>query len=69
MPQGRRDGTEGMDGALVGRGVGRTDVSTRRNGSTTIGAGTGAPPLALEGKMSVGSGGWHQLIRCCKGAE
>ena len=38
-------------------------------GLTLEGAGTGAPTLALEGPREVGSGGWHQLRRCCKGAE
>ena len=38
-------------------------------GLTLAGAGTGAPPLALEGQRAVESGGWHQLHRCCKGAE
>ena len=52
-----------------GAGVGRTDVSTHRNKSATMGAGTGALPLALEGRRAIGSGGWHQLRRCCKGAE
>ena len=33
-----------------------TDVSRHQNGSATIGAGTGAPPLALEGRRAVGSG-------------
>ena len=31
-------------------------------------AGMGDPPLALEGPWAVGSSGWHQLRRCCKGA-
>ena len=38
-------------------------------GPTLVGSGMGAPPLALEGRRAVGSGGWHQLRRCCKGAE
>ena len=42
MPQGRRDGTEGMDGALVGRGW---------DGPTLAPAGTGAPPLAPEQEL------------------
>ena len=33
------------------------------------GAGTGAPPLALEGGRAAGIGGWHQLRQCSKGAE
>ena len=48
---------------------GGTKFSRRRNGRATIGAGTGAPTLALEERRAVGSGGWHQLHRCCKGAE
>ena len=45
------DGTDVMDGTLVGRGwYGGTDVSRRWNGSATIGTGMGAPPLALEGR-------------------
>ena len=62
------DGTDGTDGALMGRGVVRMDVRTRRNGSTTMGSGTGAPPLALKGRRDIGSGGWHQLRRNCKDA-
>ena len=31
-----------------GTGVGRMGVSTCRNGSATLGAGIGAPPLAVE---------------------
>ena len=50
-------------------GVGRTDVSTRRNVSAAMGDGTGAQPLALEGRRAMGSGGWHQLCRGCKDAE
>ena len=38
-------------------------------GPTLAGAGMGATPLDLEGWQAVGSGGWHQLCRCCKGAE
>ena len=34
-----------------------------------VGAGTGAPPLALEGQRAVGSGDWHQLRWCYKGTE
>ena len=45
-------GWYGWDGwtvwGVVGARVRRTDVSTRRNGSANMGAGTGAPPLALE---------------------
>ena len=54
------DGTDGMDGALVGRGWERPMLA---------GAGTGAPPLGLEGRRAVRSGGWNQLRRCCKGAK
>ena len=63
-------GTDGMDGELVGQGwdVG-TGVSRRRNGIATIVVVTGVPPLALEGRRVVGSGVWHQLCQCCKGAE
>ena len=50
-------------------GVGRTDVSTRWNGSATMGAGTGAPPLALEGRRAMRSVSWHQLCQCCKDGE
>ena len=38
-------------------------------GPKLAGSGTGAPPLNLEGRKNVGSGGWHQLLWCCKGAE
>ena len=38
-------------------------------GPTLAGAGTGAPQLVLEGRQAAGSGGWHQLRRCCKDAE
>ena len=55
------DGTDGLDGVLVGRGG--------MEGPTLAGTGTGAPPLDLEGWKEVGSGGWHQLCWCCKGAE
>ena len=55
------DGTDGMDGTLVGRGG--------MEGPMLAGTGTGAPPLALEGRQVVGSGGWHQFHRCCKGAD
>ena len=54
------DGTDGLDEALVGRGWDGPTLST---------AGTGAPPLALEGWRAMGSGGWYQLRRCCKDAE
>ena len=54
------DGTDGLDGTLVGRGW---------DGPTLAGARTGVPPLALERRRAVGSGGWHQLRRCCKGVD
>ena len=38
----------------------------QQNGSATIGAGTGAPPLALEGRRAVGSGVCRQLLRSCE---
>ena len=38
-------------------------------GPELAGAGTGAPPFALEGRRVVGSGGWYQLCQCCKGAD
>ena len=47
----------------TGWGVGGTDVSRRRNRSTTIVARIGEPPLALEGQRVVGMGGWHQLCQ------
>ena len=63
-------GWDGWTGwGVGGTGVGRTDVSTCRNGSAIMGAGTGEPPLALVGPQAMGSGGWHQLHRCCKDAE
>ena len=34
-----------------------------------MGAVIGAPPLALEGRWSMGSGSWHQLSQYCKYAE
>ena len=43
------DGTDGLDGALVGQGWDRP---------TLAGAGTGVPPLALEGPRSAGCGKW-----------
>ena len=54
---------------VSGAGVGRTDVSTRWNGSATMGARTGAPPLDLEGRRAMGNGEWDKLRRCCKDAE
>ena len=38
-------------------------------GPMLAGAGRGAPPLALEGWQTVGSGGWYQLRWFFKGAE
>ena len=52
-----------------GTGVGRTNISRRRNGSSTMGAITGAPTLALEGRRAMRSGCWHQFRRCCKDEE
>ena len=49
-----------MDGKLMGQGW---------DGSLLAGAGTGVPPLALDGLQSVGSGGWHQFRLCCKGKD
>ena len=41
------DGTDGLDGTLVGQGWdGGTDVSRSQNGSATIGALTGSLPLS-----------------------
>ena len=34
-----------------------------------MGAVTGAPPLALEGRCAMQGGIWHQFRRCCKDAE
>ena len=63
----RWDGWTGW--GVCGKGVGRTEVSTRRNRSATMASGTGAPLSALEDRRSMGSGSWHQLCRCCKDAE
>ena len=52
-----------------GTGVGRTDVSIHRNGSATMGAGTGAPPLAIDRRQDMGRGVWRQLCQCCKDAD
>ena len=54
------DGTDGLDRTLVGR---------EWDGTMLAGSGTGAPPLDLEGRRAVGSGGWNQLRWRCKGAE
>ena len=63
-------GWDGWTGwGVGGTGVGQTDVRTRRNGSATMGARTGAPPLAPEGWRAMWSGSWHQLCRCCKDVE
>ena len=64
---GQRDGWTGCD--VGGKLVGRTNVSTRRNMNATMGIGTGAPPLDIEGMWAMGSGGWHQLRRCFKDME
>ena len=54
-------GWDGRDGwtewGVGGTGVGRTDVSTRQNGSATMGTRTGAATLYLEGLRDMGSGG------------
>ena len=64
------DGGNIPDVTLVGRGRdGGTIISRHQNGSTTIGTRTGEPSLAIEGRWVVGSSGWHQSRRCCKGAE
>ena len=64
------DGWDGWTGWGIGEtGVRRTDVSNRQNRSATMDVGTGAPPLALEEKRDMGSGGWHHLGWCCKDAE
>ena len=57
------DGWDGWDGWT------RMDVSTHRNLSFTMGSRTGAPPLALEGRQAMGSGGWHQFCWWCKDTE
>ena len=63
-------GWDGYTGwGVGGTGVGRTDVSTRWNRSTTMGYGTGAPPLTLEGRQDMQSGSWHQLCWCYKYTE
>ena len=61
------DGWIGWDGG--GTGVGQGWDGSGMEGLTLAGAGTGAPPLALEGWRAMVSGGWHQLRWCCKGAE
>ena len=64
------DGWEGWTGwGVGGTGTGQTNVSTRRNGGATMGAGTGAPPLALEEQRAMRSGSWHHLYRCCKDVD
>ena len=59
------DGTDVLDGTLVGRWW---DVGGME-GPTLAGAGTGAPPLALERRRAVGSGGWQQFFWCCKDVD
>ena len=49
------NGMGGLYGALVGQGW---------DGRTLAGAGTGAPPLALEGQRAMRSGSWNQFRRC-----
>ena len=39
----------------MGTGMGQADVSTRRKGSATMGAGIGVQRLALEGRRDIGS--------------
>ena len=48
---------------------GTENVRRCRNGIATMGAGTGTPPLALEGQRAMRSGRWNQFCRCCKDAE
>ena len=56
------DGWDGWTGwGVGGTGVIRTEIINRRNGIATMGTGIGTPPLALEGRRAMGSGGWHQL--------
>ena len=50
-------------------GVGQSNISNHQKGSATVGAGTGAPLLALEGRRAIRSGRWHQFRWCCKDAE
>ena len=53
-------GWDGWTGwGVGGTGAGRTDVCRRRNRSATMGAGTGAPPLYLEGRRATLIGKWH----------
>ena len=49
------NGTDGLDGALVGQGW---------DGRTLSGAGTGVPPLDLEGQRTMRSGSSNQFRRC-----
>ena len=53
----------------MGTGMGQADVSTRRKGSATMGAGIGVQRLALEGRRDIVSGIWHQLCWGCNYAE
>ena len=55
-----KDGAYGLYGTLVGQGW---------DGPTLVGAGTGAPQLALGERWDVGIGVWHQLGWCCKGVD
>ena len=48
------NGTDGLDGALVGQGW---------DGQTLACSGTGAPPIALEGQRAMRSGSWNQFRR------
>ena len=55
---------------LVTAWMGRMDWMGRWwDGRTLAPAGTGGPPLALEGLRAMGSGRWYQLRRGCKDAE
>ena len=49
----------------MGRGWDRGGME----GPALAGAGTGEPPLAIEERRAAGSGGWHKLRRCFKGAD
>ena len=56
----------GWDGRTVwgggGTGVGQGWDRGGMEVPTLAGAGTGASPLSLEGRRTMGSGGWHQLL-------
>ena len=63
------DGTDGLDGALVGRGWGGPTLAPTRTGAPPWAPEKGSPPLDLEGWQDIGSGSWHQLCWCCKDAD